>query len=46
MTLEIPQDKFMTIQALFKEALEVLDTQAPTSLRFLARVVGKLISVH
>jgi hypothetical protein len=46
MTLEIPHDKFIAIQALVSEALEVVDSQNPTSLRFLARVVGKLISVR
>ncbi len=45
MTLEIPHDKFIAIQALVTEALAVVDSQNPTSLRFLAKVVGKLISV-
>jgi hypothetical protein len=45
MTLEIPHEKFLAIQELVREALDVVDTRAATSLRFLARVVGKLISV-
>jgi hypothetical protein len=45
MRLEVPHDKFLAIQALVHEALEVVDKQTTTSLRFLARVVGKLISV-
>ncbi len=45
MTLEIPFDKFTQIQALVKTALEVVDNQTFTTLRFLAKVVGKLISV-
>ncbi len=46
MTLEIPHDKFVAIQALVEEALQVVDEQTPTTLRFLAKVVGKLISVR
>ncbi len=45
MTLEVPLEKFLAIQDLIRQALEVIDTQAPTSLRFMAKVVGKLISV-
>jgi hypothetical protein len=45
MRLEVPHDKFLAIQALVQTALEVVDKQMATSLRFLARVVGKLISV-
>jgi hypothetical protein len=45
MTLEIPHEKFLAIQELVREALEVIDTRASTSLRFLAKVVGKLVSV-
>jgi hypothetical protein len=45
MTIEVPHDKFLAIQQLVKEALEVVDSRQPTSLRFLAPVVGKLISV-
>jgi hypothetical protein len=45
MRLEVPHDKFLAIQDLVRTALEVIDEQTTTSLRFLARVVGKLISV-
>ncbi len=45
MRLEVPHDKFLAIQALVQTALDVVDGQTKTSLRFLARVVGKLISV-
>jgi hypothetical protein len=45
MTLEIPHEKFLAIQELVQEALDMIDTQASTSLRFLAKVVGKLILV-
>ncbi len=46
MRLEVPHDKFLAIQALVQTALDVVDGQTSTSLRFLARVVGKLISVR
>ncbi len=45
MTLEVPHEKFVAIQALIQSALEVVDRQTFTSLRFLAKFVGKLISV-
>jgi hypothetical protein len=45
MTLEIPHDKFVAIQDLVQAALEIVDSQTPTPLRFLAKIVGKLISV-
>jgi hypothetical protein len=45
MTLEIPHDKFLSIQDLVQTALKVVDCQTPTPIRFLAKIVGKLISV-
>jgi hypothetical protein len=45
MTLEVPHDKYLAIQELVREALEIIDTQTATLLRFLAKVVGKLILV-
>jgi hypothetical protein len=46
MTLEVPHEKFLAIQELIQSALKVIDEQEFTSLRFLAKVVGKLISVR
>jgi hypothetical protein len=46
MTIEVPLNKYNAIQDLVRQALEVIDTQAPTTLWFLAKVVGKLISVR
>jgi hypothetical protein len=45
LTLEIPQDKLEAIQVLVRSALQIVDEKTRTPIRFLARVVGKLISV-
>jgi hypothetical protein len=45
MTLKVPHEKFLAIQDLIQSALKVVDEQAFMSLRFLAKVVGKLILV-
>jgi hypothetical protein len=46
LTLEIPLEKFSAIQELIQTALQVIDTRSHTPIRFLAKVVGKLISVR
>jgi hypothetical protein len=46
LTLEIPLDKFTAIQELVRSPLQIVDTRSRTPIRFLARVVGKLISVR
>jgi hypothetical protein len=45
LTLEIPHDKFITIQDLVRLALKIVDEKTRTPICFLAKVVGKLISV-
>ncbi len=45
LTLEIPHEKFVAIQDLVCSALQIVDEQTHTPIRFLARVVGKLISL-
>jgi hypothetical protein len=46
LTLEIPLEKFSAIQELAETALQIIDTRSHTRICFLAKVVGKLISVR
>jgi hypothetical protein len=45
LTLEIPHDKFIAIQDLVRQALNIVDEKTRTPIHFLAKVVGKLILV-
>jgi hypothetical protein len=45
LTIEIPRDKFVAIQDLLRSAIQIVDERTRTPIRFLAKVVGKLISV-
>jgi hypothetical protein len=45
LTLEIPHEKLVAIQDLVRSALQIIDDESSTPIRFLAQVVGKLISL-